>query len=82
MKKILFDILIIVLVISIFLDFSLCDPVYLLDLLEADSQIFTDIFDFGFLCGFFLFILFDFVCDTFLLIFRKVRKSLEKQGKE
>lgn len=72
----------VIVIILLILGFSSCDLVYLLDLLEADSQIFIDIFNFGLLSGCFLFILFSLVFDTLFLISRKIRKSLEKQGKE
>lgn len=66
----------------VFLGFSLCDPESLLDFLETDPDTFRDVSFFGIYFLLFLYFLFNLVCDTFSLIFRKVRKSLEKQGKE
>lgn len=66
----------------IFLGFSLCDIDSIKDFLETDPDTFSDVVWFGAFSLLLFYVLFDLVCDTFSLIFRKVRKSLEKQGKE
>lgn len=82
MKKILSVILTVVDVILIFCCIDLCDPDSLLDSLETDPDTFMDVFGFGFSFANLFLILISLVYDTFLLIFRKIRKTLEKQGKE
>lgn len=82
MKKILFVVFTIFVVILLFLALCLCDPYSLLEFEKTDPDAFMDVYRFGVLSSYLFSILIELVCDTFLLIFRKVRKLLEKQGKE
>lgn len=78
-KYVILDILHVILV---FLCFFLLDIDSINDFLETDPDTFADVVWFGAFSLLLFYLLLNLVYDTFLLIFRKVRKSLEKQGKE
>lgn len=78
-KYVILDILHVILV---FLCFFLLDIDSINDFLETDPDTFTDVVWFGAFSLLLFYLLLNLVYDTFLLISRKVRKSLEKQGKE
>ncbi len=82
MNKKMYVILILVDVILTFCCMGLCNPDSLLDFLETDPDTFMDVFYFSALFFNLLFILITSIFDIFSLIFSKIRKSLEKQGKE
>lgn len=77
-----FVILNILQVILVFLCFSSLDLDFILEFFETNFDSFSDIYYFGFLSAFLYLSLLYFVLELFSLIFRKIRKSLEKQGKE
>lgn len=81
MKKILSVILTVVEVIFLVRGFVLCYP-YSAELYKTDYDSFINVFCLGFLYSTFIFEVFPRVVNSLVLIFRKIRKTLEKQGKE